>query len=322
MKSVFAIIALLLLATPVSAVNVVCTVPDFVPIVKAVGGGVVNVSSVMPPGSDPHAFSISMDTMNSLKKADLIVLANSKLLHFEEKIKENYKNCIDFEDYAAFGAKLDSFPGYSSNPHGYWLKFENGIAIARAIEVKLSRLSPDYAWYFHENLKEFEREVNEARETIKSISVEDGMEGRKCVAVVPGVCYIIQNCGMSVGSVLLGEGLGFASGKEFANIEEKLKNSEYTYIVVPEFMKNSKAGEIAEQISSDTGKPVIYVKFVMAGENDTYTGLQYFNALRLLKPCTQQVKPCTPMIVAIALAVLAAVAALTAIFAVLGRRRI
>jgi len=319
MRFLFVIIALLLLITPVSAINVVCTVPDFVPIVKAVGGGVVNVSSVMPSGSDPHAFSISMNTMNSLGEADLIVLADSKLLHFEEKIKENYGGkCIDLEDYAAFGAKLDSFPGYSSNPHGYWLKLENGIAIARAIEAKLSQLSPEHAWYFHENLKRFEGEVNEARKIIKSISAENGMEDRKCVAAVPGVCYIIQNCGMDVGSVLLPEGLGFASGKEFAKIEEKLKSSEYACIVVPEFMKNSKAGEIAKQISSDTGKPVVYVKFVMAGENDTYIGLQYFNALRLSKlPYVQQVGyNCTPMLGAIVALVI------LTIFAVFSRRRL
>ncbi|AEA47261.1 metal ABC transporter substrate-binding protein [Archaeoglobus veneficus] len=277
----FTLLMLIALATPASAIEVVCSVPDLTPIVKAVGGEIVNVTSVMPPGSDPHAFSISMETMERLGNADLIVLANSKLLHFEEKIKENYgEKCIDFEDYAAFGAKLDSFPGYDENPHGYWLKFENGVAIARAVEAKLSSILPEYAWYFEGNLEEFEKEVAEAKRIIRSAAAEQGIEGKACVAAVPGVCYIIQNSGMEVDAVLLAEGLGFVSGKDLAEIVEKLKSSEYVCIVVPEFMKNSKAGEIARQISADTGKPVIYVKFVMVGEDDSYTGLQYFNALR------------------------------------------
>lgn len=96
---------------------------------------------------------------------------------------------------------------------------------------------------------------------------------------MPGVCYIIQNMGMNVGDVLLGEELGFASGKGLAEIEKKLK-SEYCCIVLPEFMKDSKAGEIATQLSKDTGKPIIYVKFVMATKNDSYTALHYKNLIK------------------------------------------
>jgi len=314
---IFSLFVLILLTAPVSAIDVVCSIPDLTPIVKAVGGEKVNVTSVMPPGSDPHAFSMSMETMERLENADLIVLANSKLLHFEEKIKENYgEKCLDFEDYAAFGAKLDSFPGYSENPHGYWFKFENGVAIAKAVEAKLSQLHPEYAWYFKGNLKEFEREVAEAKNIIRNAAVESGIAGKACVAVVPGVCYIIQNSGMEVKAVLLAEGLGFTSGKELAEIEDRLKK-ECVCIVVPEFMKNSKAGEIAKQISADTGKPVIYVKFVMASKDDSYIGMLYFNALRF--SMLSQYSPESDDSYAITFAAIA-VAAIAVAFAVYSRR--
>lgn len=281
MKVVFVTIILLVITIPVSAIDVVCSLPDFMPIVKAIGKDEVNVTSIMPPGTDPHSFTVTKSTMDNIKNSDLILLANSKLLHFEEKIKENYKyKCLDFGDYEKYGASLDSFPKYNKNPHGYWLKLENGIAIAKAVKDALSSISPQNKDFFGRNLELFIREVENSKNVTREIVEEEGLENKSCVAIVPGVCYIIQNMGVDVGDVLLGEELGFASGKEIAKVEEKLKSSEYCCIVLPEFMKNSKAGEIARQMSEDTGKPVVYVKFIMASKDDSYTALHYKNLIR------------------------------------------
>lgn len=280
-KVVLITIILIVIVIPVSAIDVVCSLPDFMTIVKAIGKDKVNVTSIMPPGTDPHSFTVTKSTMDDIKNSDLILLANSKLLHFEEKIKENYKyKCLDFEDYEKYGVTLDSFPKYNKNPHGYWLKLENGIAIAKAVKDTLSSILPQNRDFFERNLELFIQEVKNSKRVTKEIVKEEGLENKSCVAIVPGVCYIIQNMGVNVGDVLLGEELGFASGKEIAKVEEKLKSSVYCCIVLPEFMKNSKAGEIARQMSKDTGKPVVYVKFIMASKNDSYTALHYKNLIR------------------------------------------
>ena len=277
-----AVILILIGLLPVQAVNVVCSIPDFVPIVKAVGREKVNVTSIMPPGSDPHSFTLTKSIMDSIETSDLILLVNSEFLHFEEKISEKYgEKCLDFKDYRANGAHLDRFPKYSKNPHGYWLKLDNGIAIAKTVAKALSNISPEDAEYFERNLHVFVDEINDSKEVTNEIVDEYNLKNKSCVAVVPGVCYIIQNMGMKVEDVLLGEELGFASGKSIANIEKKLKE-EYDFIVIPEFMKNSKAGEIAKQLSIDTGKPIIYVKFVMANENESYIALHYKNLIRFV----------------------------------------
>jgi len=260
--------------------NVVVSVSDFIPLVKAVGGSFVEVNSILPPGSDPHSFYITQDTVKQIENADVIVLANSRLLSYEANIKENYpeKRYLDFDDY---NVTLDSFPGYGANPHGYWLKFENALAIAEKIRDGLSELRPSEREYFNSSFARLELEVTGAREDIRRISEERGIYGMKVVAAVPGVCYVVQNAGMEVGAVLMAEGSGFASGKEIGNIEDKLKNGGYGGIVVPEFMKGAKAGEIANQIAGDTGAEVVYVKFSMAGSDDSYVNDCYHNAMEL-----------------------------------------
>ncbi|RUM35048.1 MAG: hypothetical protein DSY33_00570 [Archaeoglobus sp.] len=260
-------------------VNVVCSIPDFVPIVKEIGGNFVEVKSLMPPGCDPHAFTVSAKTMSELERADLIVLADSKLISFEEKIKNVFPDkCIDFDDYVKYGVKVEDFPHYSPCYHGYWLKLENGIAIAKTVEKALAKLDPENSRYFENNLKLFEMQVREAENVIKKQSI---VKGKYCVAAVPGVCYIAENSGMKVGAVLMGESAGFTSGSEIMRLEKLLSSNSYACIIVPGFAKNSKVGELALQLSKDCGKPVVYVKFVMASNNDTYVGIAYYNAMAL-----------------------------------------
>ncbi len=261
-------------------VEVVVSISDFIPLVKAVGGSFVEVNSILPPGGDPHSFYITQDTVKQIENADVIILADSRLLSYEANIKENYpeKRYLDFDDY---NATLDTFPGYGANPHGYWLKFENALAIAGKVRDELSGLRPSDAEYFNSSFSRLEAEVVGAGEDIRRMSEEWGIYGMNVVAAVPGVCYAVQNSGMEVGAVLMAEGSGFASGKEIGDIEDKLKSGEYGGIVVPEFMKEAKAGEIANQIAGDTGAKVAYVKFSMAGSDDSYVNDCYHNAMEL-----------------------------------------
>ncbi len=256
---------------------VACSIPDFVPIVEEIGGNAVKVVSIMPPGCDPHAFTISEKTMNLLEKAKLIVLADSKLISFERKIKETFpKKCIDFNDYK--GVKLDNFSSYKPCYHGYWLKLENGIAIAKAVKKALCKLDPKDKDYFESNLELFEKQVREAERVINEMS---NVKGKYCIAAVPGVCYIAENSGMKIGAVLMDESAGFVSGGELVRLEKEMTKKDYVCIIVPKFAKNSKVGKIASQLAEDSGKPVVYVKFVMADKNDTYVGIAYYNAMAL-----------------------------------------
>ncbi len=261
-------------------IKVLVSVSDFLPLVETVGGSFVEVNSILSPGSDPHSFYITQDTIKDIENADLIVLANSHLLSYEDNIRKGNpeKRYLDFDDY---NVTLDAFPGYDANPHGYWLKFGNALAIAEKIKDDLSNLCPEEQEYFNSSFARLKLEITGAERDIHEIGVEQGVYGMKIVAAVPGVCYIIGNTGMYVGAVIMAEGLGFASGREIGDIENKLESGEYSGIAVPEFMREAKAGELARQIAEDTGTEVVYVKFSMAGSGDSYVNDCYHNAMEL-----------------------------------------
>ncbi len=272
-------VRLLLLAFLISSIGVanatiIVTIPDFKPIVKAVVGDKDNVVSLLPPGSDPHEFSLSGKDLEMLKNAKLIVLADSNLFGFEKKISENFKNTIDFSDY---NVKLEDFPGYKENPHGYWLKPENALAIANAVKLRLEKIYPQYKDYFERNYEIFAERVKNAEKEAKKIAGD--LKGKKFVAMVPGVCYIASSLDIKVAYVLMTEGSGFVSGKELREIKDELKRGEIEGILVPEFMKGTKGGEIAETLSKETGCRIAWVKF--SSGDVSYDTMLISNAARI-----------------------------------------
>ncbi len=265
-------------------IKIAVSMPDFAPIAREIGGDYVEVDYILPPGMDPHSFSLTKEKMDEIREANLIIFANSNFLSYEKKIKEVYgsKEYLDFPDYEKEGATLLSFDGFEENPHGYWLYYDNSMAIAKAMAIKLSEMTGNEA-YFMERFNEFKEKMESARNCTIKESIIAGVYGKKVVAAVPGVCYIASNYGIDADEILLSEGSASVSIEERNRIEKALRSKEYIGIVVPKFMKYAKAGEIAEDIARETKSRVIYVKFAMGG-NESYESMFYYNFMQFISP--------------------------------------
>ncbi|HEC76951.1 MAG TPA: hypothetical protein ENI33_06825 [Thermoplasmatales archaeon] len=273
-----ALILIFLIPTS-SAFNVVVSIPDFAPIVKEIAGNYANISVILPAGSDPHSFSITKDTINKIKNADIIILANSDLLSYERNIKENYnKNYLDFSDYEKYGVILLDFGNFKNNPHGYWMYVNNTIAIAKAITHALNKMEENVS--FNDSLNKFEKKIREAEAVLINIAKENGIYGKKAIACVPGVCYIAKNMGVETDEILFYEGVSSADIQKLSSLKEKLKSGKYFTIIVPEFMKYSKGDEIAKQLAHDANSSITYVKFATGDES--YFNLFYYNAISII----------------------------------------
>ncbi len=264
-----ALVLILLAVSPANA-YIVVTIPDFKSIVESVCDCEVVSLNV----SDPHSFALSSEDYELLGHAELIVLANSRLLTFEKKIRENYGNVLDIDDY---GVELKDFPGFAANPHGYWMSPGNAVAIARGVKERLEEMHPEKSSKYEANFAAFAKLVDVASGEARRIA---GIEGKKFVALVPGVCYIIDSMGGDVAAVLSSEAAGFVSGAELKEIAEKLKSGEYAAIVAPEFARGSKLGELAEQLARDTESRVVYVEF---SSGDDYVEMLIHNAVSFVE---------------------------------------
>ena len=274
MRPLLILLMLILAVQVVGANTIVVTIPDFRPIAEAIAGDDFEVVSLIPPGADPHSVTLSVEDVEKLVSADVIVLANSNFFDFEAKIAEEFGNVVDFDDY---NATLLDFPGYPSNPHGYWMLPENAIRIAKAIKDRLEERYPDKRDYFERNYEVFVDRVGEALKEARQIASEE--EGKQYVAMVPGVCYTASSLGIKIGAVVISEGAGISSGKEREEIKRGLESGEYEGIILPEFMKGSRGEEIAKELVKGSNAKIAWVKF-SAGDT-AYDVLVISNAARI-----------------------------------------
>jgi ABC-type Zn uptake system ZnuABC Zn-binding protein ZnuA len=274
-------IALLLFGVPAAAsgkLRVAVSLSDVEHIVRAVSGEEANTYSIMPPGADPHGFSLSIHDVQRLSEADVVILANPELLHFEEHLLEslNGKRVISWTDYATHGAQLLSLPNGGPNAHGFWLGHVNAKAMALAYRAVFIDMGADSA-AISANTNSFLDELRRVREAERELVENAGLDGTTLIPAVPGVSYSIANLGFDVGAPLLQEGAGGIDGARMLESVRKLSSGAVLGIVCPESMRDSKPGVISEQLSDDTNSRVMYVRF-LGNESASYVESALYNA--------------------------------------------
>jgi ABC-type Zn uptake system ZnuABC Zn-binding protein ZnuA len=260
-------------------INVVTSISVIGEIVKDIGGSRVSVYSILPEGVDPHDYALTVDNIQKASKADLLVFASVENFSLERSILENVPNkpYLDLSDYMHYNAVLLDIPSFQRNFHGYWIKPENALAIAKAVHEKLVELDPDGKDIYDYNLQIFEEKIADLNRFLEKVSEDYNMKNLKVAIAVPGAAYVADAFKMKIASVFLKSPGQFINASELAELEAAIKTSEISLLICPEIMKDAKAGEISEQISRDTGVPVVYVRvFGIDGMN--YFELMMYNA--------------------------------------------
>lgn len=155
--ALLALLAALLLAQPAGAVTVVATTSDLASLAAAVGGDLVAVETIVPPGSDPEAFEPRARDLLKLRSADVVVRVGlgydfwvDRLLAQLDKpaLMRGGAGSID----ASQGIPLlevkgrgplpqDGHAHGAANPH-YWLDPANAETITAAIADGIVRVAP------------------------------------------------------------------------------------------------------------------------------------------------------------------------------------
>ncbi len=250
-------------------IKIVTTLQIFSTFAKEVGGDRVDVDFIVPQGMDIHSYSLSYGDIEKLKRASLIVLASSQFFSIDKNIKEKMedKEMLDFENYNAILYPLGNF---ERNMHGYWLYPPNALNITRTIKQKLQIMDPQNSYYYEENFKRFQRELNFTLETVKKIKMETGLGEKKALLAVPGVFYIVKTLNIPIAGTIVKGPNQFISSQELNEIRKEIEKGEIGFIVNALGLEKSKAGEIAIQLSHETGVKIVYVDIFSA---DNYTNL-------------------------------------------------
>jgi zinc transport system substrate-binding protein len=120
---------------------------------QAIGGDLVEVTSLTRPGAEPHDIELTPREVASVSKARLVV--------FEKGLQGAVDQAVESQagghslDVAP-AAKLDlSLAPGSTDPH-FWLDPQRYSAVATTIAERLARLDPAHSGDFERNAKAFE----------------------------------------------------------------------------------------------------------------------------------------------------------------------
>lgn len=273
------------------ALNAAVSIQPLAGIVKEVGGVQLAVSVLLPEGVEPHAFTLTQAVLDAANSADMLVLTG----HFvweEALANQTGKPYITLDDYEALGAELLPLSGgsrgvdsekvsnrqhvHDENLHGYWLLPRNAIAIANATRLLATSLNATHIQYWQNRFNEFVEEVAELEAFIAEQGLVHELATKQVIITFPAEAYMAAALGLEVKGLLMeGENI-FISGPELLAVEQALQNGSIHLILASDVARLQAAGEFAQQLSIDSGVPLVWVRTVFSVLED-YIGLMAYN---------------------------------------------
>ena len=255
-------------------IKVVCTLQIFSTIAGQIGGDRISVDYIVPQGTDIHDYSLTQKDASKINSADLIVLASSEFFSVDSNIKSiaKGKQILDLKDY---NATLYPLGDIQRNIHGYWMYPKNAVNISHAIYKKLSQMDPSSEDYFYRNYLSFLGDIQNADNYIHALITEFDLKNKTSLLAVPGVFYVVKALNIGIaGSIVEGPNK-FISPDEISKLEDEIRMGKINFIVNAVGLEDSRAGNIAKEISKDTGIKILYIDVFSA---DNYTATLLKNA--------------------------------------------
>jgi len=255
-------------------------------VVNQVGGDFINLSILMPVGTDPHDFQLKPQDMAMINEAKVIFSNGGGLEAFMGPILENA---------GASGKKIEVSSGISyrtlteggqsnTDPHT-WMDPNNVIIWTKNIATALSDLDPAHSSNYQANAETYTRLLRDLDSWIRSEVAQIPQQNRLLVADHAVFGYFAAQYGFSEeGSITSSFSSEAApSARELAALEDKIRQMGVRAVFVSEAVNQA----MADQIAADTGiKSVrIYHASLTAanGPAPSYLEFMHYNVRTIVK---------------------------------------
>ncbi|MBI3241708.1 MAG: zinc ABC transporter substrate-binding protein [Chloroflexi bacterium] len=263
-KSLVAVIlaGLLLVAcggasTPIAAGNlsVVTTVSPITNIIYNIGGDKINLSGIVPEGTNSHTFEPAPSDAKKLAKADLIFVNGLKLEEPTLKLAEaNKKQGAEIIVLGEQTIKPDqyrydfSFPkeAGSPNPH-LWPNPIYALRYAEIARDVLVRRDPANADYYRANYDAFKVRIEALDQAIKATIASIPEGNRKLLTYHDSFAYFAPRYGMTVIGAIQPSDFAEPSAQEVAALIEQVKQEQVPAIFGSEVFPSPVLAQIGKE---------------------------------------------------------------------------
>jgi len=231
-----------------SPVKVVASIHPISALVREVGGDKVDISTIIPPGADPHHFELTPGKARALHEAKVIMLIGG---HFDEWIlphadgRETIYMVVRFNE--AFTDSLIPLEG-SFNPH-FWLDPMFAREMTRVIAVALCTVDFDNCEYYRTRAADVIAALDRLRITGRERLAATGLEA--FVALHPAWTYFARRYGLTEVATLEVSHESEPSARHIADVIRKMTSNEVKFVIAEEFSGLDLARSVAEQTGSE-----------------------------------------------------------------------
>ena len=277
--------------------KVVATTTIVGDVVARVGGELIDLSILLPVGTDPHGFDPTPQDVAKVAEADIVFANGAGLEVFLDNLIESagvsekvvhVSEGIDFmmfegehehegeeHDHEAEGHEHDGEEEHQHqegiDPHA-WTDPNNVLVWVHNIEHELSEIDPDNADTYATNAEKYEGELEDLDAWIREQVDQVPEENRKLVTDHTLFSYFAETYGFEqLGTLIPGySSLAEPTAKDLAEIEDAIRELDVKAV----FVGNTVNPSLAERVAEDTGVQLIYVYTgslsKAGGEADSY----------------------------------------------------
>jgi ABC-type Zn uptake system ZnuABC Zn-binding protein ZnuA len=268
-------------------VQVVTTVAPITNIVQNIGGELVEVTGIVPEGTNSHTFEPAPSDAQALADADVVFING---LHLEEPTRELAEaNVRDGVPIVALGERTItpdqyiydfSFPkaGGDPNPH-LWTDPLYAKRYAEIVKNELSKLDPESAELYEENDRSFANRIDELDRDVREVTQTVPAENRVLLTYHDSFPYFAREYGWTIIGAIQPADFAEPTAQEVARLIDQIRAQRVPAIFGSEVFPSP----VLQQIANETG-----VKYIddlrdddLPGDNGdrdhSYFGLMVFD---------------------------------------------
>ncbi len=245
------------LAPPVKdgKLNVVTTVSPITNIVYNIGGERINLSGIIPEGSDSHTFEPAPSDVQRLAQADLIFLNGLNLevptLRLAQANKKAGAEIVLLGEQTVTPDQYVydfSFPKEAGNPNPHlWMNPLHALRYAEIIRDALVRRDPANAEYYRRNYDAFRARVQALDRAITDTIASIPQANRKLLTYHDSFAYFAQRYGMTVIGAIQPADFAEPSAQEVAALIMQLRQEKVPAIFGSEVFPSPVLDQIAKE---------------------------------------------------------------------------
>jgi ABC-type Zn uptake system ZnuABC Zn-binding protein ZnuA len=256
-----------------SRINVIATTSIVGDVVQQIGGDLVDVSVLLPPGSDPHSFQPAPKDAAQIADADLIFANGAGLEEFLKPLLESaggqapvieVSDGVTLLEAAAHEKEYQDDDEHASGDPHTWFDPQNVMIWVDNISQALQETDPQNRQVYADNAQAYRKKLQELDRWISEQVQSIPLENRKLVTDHTSLTYFAKRYGFEqVGAIIPAYStLAETSAQELAKLEENILSQAIQAIFVSESVNSA----LAQRVAQDTGVQLVYLNLSSLGQ--------------------------------------------------------